>query len=136
MITRALFLLFVFIQSSQAFEVVRIDKNQVETFIPYTHKYELIIADNCLHCLKQLEIMKECVNVDDVVVILDNLSKLSDEQLRRLVRKKKIIYKTYLMDSELRKVYDFKGITPAIWINTDKSKIFYTGVVSCDLLKK
>lgn len=120
------------INQSMAIEAIRIDKDLVEKFTPFTHKYELIIADNCAHCMKQLEVMKECVKVEDVAVILENLSKLSDEQLRRLVRKKKIIYKTYLMDNELKKNYEFKGVTPVMWMY-QKS---YVGVVPCSVLSE
>ncbi len=124
------------INQTMAIEAVRVDKDLVEEFIPFTHKYELIIADNCVHCMKQLEVMKECVKEEEVIVLLDNLSKLSDEKLRRLVRKKKITYKTYLIDSEIRKIYDFKGVTPVMWMNAGKHKTSYVGVVSCSKLKE
>lgn len=132
MIIKSFIFFFAFINTAFAVDSIRVDKALVESFTPLTHKYELIIADNCVHCMKQLEIMKECVKVEDVVVILENLSKLSDEQLRRLIRKKKIIYKTYLMDNKLRKIYEFIGVTPVMWMN-QKS---YVGVVPCSVLSE
>ena len=69
---RLLFLL-ININTSFALDTVRVDKHLIEPFSAFIHKYELIITDNCLNCIKQLELMKDCVNEDDVV-----LSKISD----------------------------------------------------------
>lgn len=122
---------FLVINSLMAADVVRIDKNSIESFSPLTHKYELLIADNCAHCMRQIAIMKECVKEEDVVVVIDNVSKLSEEQLKKILIKKKIPYRAYLLDAELKKAYDFKGVTPTLHMNSQK----YTGIVSCDLLK-
>jgi hypothetical protein len=110
---------------------IRLDKPALEEFSPFSTKYEVIISDNCGHCLNQLSILKECVSDNDVVILLDNKSKLSEENLKKLMRKKKIDFKTFLLDEHLRKTYAFNGVTPTLWMN----KKSYTGVVACEFLK-
>lgn len=114
---------------------VRLDQNKIEDFTPFTYRYELLIADNCAHCLNQLAIMRDCVKNEDVVVLLDNKTNQSEDGLKRLIRKKKIIYKTYLLDSSLKEAYSFKGVTPMLWITNNASKKSYTGVMTCENLK-
>ena len=96
------------IYSLMAADVIRIDTNRIENITPFSYKYELIIADNCAHCMRQIAIMKECVRYEDVIVLIDNVSKLSEVDLKKLLVKKKIPYKTYLLYSELKKSYEFK----------------------------
>lgn len=110
---------------------IRLDKSTLEEFSPFSTKYELIISENCSYCLKQLSILKECVIENEVVVLLDNKSKLSEDNMKKLVRKKKITFKTFVLDEHLRNVYAFNGVTPTLWLN----KKSYTGVVSCEFLK-
>lgn len=118
-----------------AVEAVRIDQSKVEEFTPYSHRYELIVSDNCSHCMNQMAIMKDCVEAKDVVVLIDNVSNLSEDGLKKVLRKKKIIYKTYLLDKTLREAYSFKGVTPTLWITKNESKKSYTGVMTCENLK-
>ena len=128
-------MLFFFFSDLHAAIVVRIDQNKVEEFTPFTHRYELIISDNCSHCINQISIMKDCVRPEDVVVLMENKSNLSEEGLKKILRKKKIIYKTYLLDKNLREVYSFKGVTPMMWITKNESKKSYLGVLTCENLK-
>lgn len=128
-------MLFFFLSDLQADLVVRIDQNKVEEFTPFTHRYELIISDNCSHCINQISIMKDCVRPEDVVVLMENKSNLSEEGLKKILRKKKIIYKTYLLDKNLREAYSFKGVTPMMWITKNESKKTYLGVLTCENLK-
>lgn len=125
----------VLISIASADSLIRIDKNMVEEITPFSHKYELIIEDNCSFCLNQLAILKECVDEKDVVVLMDNRLKLSEEKLQRIIKRKKITFKTYILSEELRKTYEFKSITPMMWINKLEGKKPYTGVVSCNQLK-
>lgn len=115
--------------------LLEIKSGKVEEVTPFSHKYELIIADNCAHCMNQLNQMKDCVADRDVIVLMENLSKLSEDKLKRLVAKKKIPYSAYLLDSAARAAYEFKGVTPMMWITGKDSKKSFTGVVSCDSLK-
>ncbi|NOT79996.1 MAG: hypothetical protein HOP07_13460 [Bacteriovoracaceae bacterium] len=120
---------------ASADSLIRIDKSMVEEIIPFSHKYELIIEDNCSFCLNQLSILKDCVDEKDVIVLMDNRSKLSEEKLQRIIKRKKISFKTYILSEELKKTYEFKTITPMMWINKLEEKKSYTGVVSCKQLK-
>lgn len=115
--------------------LLEIKSGKVHEVLPFSHKYELIIADNCAHCMNQITVLKDCVPENEVIVLLDNQSKLSEEKLKRLVFKKKIPYRTYLLDSSARASYEFKGVTPMIWIKRSDSKKSYTGVVPCEGLK-
>lgn len=124
-----------FISNSNAASLIRIDKSKVEEITPFTHKYELIIEDNCAYCLNQLSILKECVDEKDVIVLMDNRSKLSEDKLQRIIKRKKITFKTYILSEELKNIYEFKSITPMMWIVKDTEKKSYTGVVSCNQLK-
>ena len=120
---------------TQAASLVRLDKRAIDEVTPFSHKYELIIEDNCAHCMTQLSVMKNCVDEKDVIIYINNRSKLTEEQLQRIVKKKKITFKTYILDEELKKIYKFTGVTPLIWINNNTSKNSFTGVVSCEKLK-
>lgn len=131
---KTLLLLF-FLSDLHAASVVRIDQSGVEEFTPFTHRYELIVSDNCSHCLNQMNIMKDCVKPEDVVVLMENKTNLSEEGLKKVLRKKKIIYKTYLLDKTLREAYAFKGVTPMMWITKNESKKSYVGVLTCENLK-
>ena len=125
----------IFISNANAASLVRIDKNTIEEITPFSYKYELVMEDNCTHCLHQLSIMKNCVDENDVIILLDNNSKKSEEKLKRLIKRKKITYKTFILSEELRKVYEFKGITPLMWINKGEARQSFTGVLSCKQLK-
>jgi hypothetical protein len=125
-------LLALFITQAYAHPGLRIDKTGIEEITPHAYKYELIISDNCPHCINQLRILKSCVADKDVVVFIDNRSKASEAILKRLVKKKEIKYPVYLLDSYLKDAYQFKGITPTLWMN----KKSYTGIVNCDFLKQ
>lgn len=118
-----------------AIPLLRIDSNKVEEFTPFAHKYELITSDNCAHCLHQIALMKDCVDPSDVVVLMENKSKLSEEALKRILVRKKITYKTFLLDSKASEAYQFKGVTPVMWISKNNKQKSYTGVVSCETLK-
>ena len=128
-------LLFLISTDLLAMPLYRIDTGKIEEFTPYSHKYELIISDNCAHCLHQISILQSCVEPNDVAVVMENKSKLPEEKLKRVLVKKKISYKTYLLDSKISESYQFKGITPAMWISKDNKREFFTGVVSCEKLK-
>lgn len=117
-----------------ASSTVRLDKNIIEEVIPFTHKYELIIEENCGYCLNQLSIMKNCLEEKDVIVFMENKFNSSEEKLKKMIRRKKIIYKTYILTEDLKKSYNFKGVTPMMWINKGLEKKSYTGVVSCEAL--
>lgn len=127
--------LILFFNDVHAAPTIRLDQNQIEEFTPFTRRYELLISDNCAHCLNQLAIMKDCIKNEDVVVLLDNKTNQSEDGLKKLIRKKKIIYKTYLLDNSLREAYSFKGVTPMLWITNSASKKSYTGVMTCENLK-
>lgn len=131
---KILFLFFV-LNDLQAVSVIRIDQSGVEEFTPFSHRYELIVSDNCTYCLNQMNLMKDCVKPEDVVVLMQNNTNLSEEGLKKVLRKKKIIYKTYLLDKNLREVYSFKGVTPMMWITKNESKKSYLGVLTCENLK-
>lgn len=126
----------ILLTNASAASLIRIDKASIEEVTPFSHKYELIIEENCSHCMGQLEILKSCVDEKDVIVLMDNRTKKSEEKLQRIVRRKKIIFKTYILTEELSKIYEFKGITPFIRINKSDSHRSFTGVVNCDQLKK
>ena len=126
----------IFISNTNAASLIRLDKYSIEEVTPFSHKYELIIEDNCAYCLNQLSILKECVDEKDVIVLLDNKAKLSEEKLQRIVKRKKISFKTYILSEELKKIYDFKSITPMMWINKLEERKFFTGVVLCRELKR
>ena len=115
--------------------LVRIDQNSIEEITPFSHKYELIIEDNCSYCLNQLSVLKECVDQNDVIVLIDNRSKLNEEKLKRIVKRKKIPFKVYLLSEDLKKIYEYKSITPMMWITKPEEKKSYTGVVPCKILK-
>lgn len=125
----------IFISNTSAASLIRVDKNMIEEITPFSHKYELIIEDNCSFCLNQLTILKDCVDEQDVIVFMDNRSKLSEEKLQRIIKRKKITFKTYILSEELKKTYEYKSITPMMWINKLEEKKSYTGVVSCKQLK-
>jgi TPP-dependent 2-oxoacid decarboxylase len=127
--------LFIILNSSFAEQVIRLDNNTIESFTPFSHKYELIIEENCAHCINQINILKNCVEDKDVVILMDNKSLKSQDELKKILRKKKITYKTLLLNKTLIDTYAFKGITPTIWINTPKSSQSYSGVATCDFLK-
>ena len=127
--------LILFFNVVHAAPIIRLDQNKVEEFTPFTHRYELLISENCAHCLNQLSIMKDCVQNEDVVVLLDNKTNQTEEGLKKLIRRKKIIYKTYLLDSNLREAYSFKGVTPMLWITNNANKKSFTGVMTCQNLK-
>ena len=126
----------IFISNTNAASLIRLDKYSIEEVTPFSHKYELIIEDNCAYCLNQLSILKECVDEKDVIVLLDNKAKLSEEKLQRIVKRKKISFKTYILSEELKKIYEFKSITPMMWINKLEGKKSFTGVVLCRELKR
>jgi hypothetical protein len=126
----------IFISNTNAASLIRLDKYSIEEVTPFSHKYELIIEDNCAYCLNQLSILKECVDEKDVIVLLDNKAKLSEEKLQRIVKRKKISFKTYILSEELKKIYEFKSITPMMWINKLEERKFFTGVVLCRELKR
>ena len=123
--------------SSHASEVVRIDTGIVEDFQPFTHKYEIIIEENCAYCLKQISIFNECLKAEDVAILLDNRSNKNEEELKKILKKKKIGFKTYMLNKDLKNTYAYKGVTPSVWINKSPgSNKFSTGVASCEYLLK
>ena len=128
-------ILLTLIFNVQAASLIRLDNIGIEEITPFSHKYELIIEDNCAFCLTQLSILKECVDHKDVIVFINNKNKLTEEQLQRLVRKKKLSFKTYILDEDFKQKYEFTGVTPKMWINKDKKKNSFIGVVSCEKLK-
>lgn len=131
-----MFLIKLLLISTTAYstQVMRLDNNKIEEFTPLKQKYELIIEENCAYCMQQISILKECVDEKDVVVVFDNRSSKSPEELKKILRKKKITFKTILLNKEITETYAYKGVTPTLWINSSKSQSF-TGVASCDFLK-
>lgn len=127
--------LILFSNLAFAEEILRIDQSKIEKFTPFSHQYEMLMSDNCPHCMRQITYFKECVKKEDVVILIDNQSKLTDEQLKKVIQKKKIIYPTYLLNDELKKTYDYKGISPLLWITKGDVKRKFTGVIDCESLK-
>lgn len=128
--------LFFIFHSAFAEQTVRIDNNTVEDFTPFKHKLELIIEENCAYCMSQIQIFKECMDDKDVVIILDNRNKKTEEDLKKVLRKKKITYQTMLLTKSLTEAYAYNDITPTLWITKDGVSKTYSGVASCEFLKK
>lgn len=127
-------LIFISLEA-RALELFRVDKSLVEDYALKSKKIELIISDNCSHCLTQIRILKECVKDEDVVIFIDNKAKLNEVRLKGVLRKKNISYTTFEMNEDLKKRYDYKGITPMIHIHNKGESESYTGVIQCDYLK-
>lgn len=127
--------LFFIFTHAYADQVLRVDNNTVEDFTPFKHKYELIIEENCAHCLGQINILKSCVPDSEVVILLDNKSSKSEEELKKILKKKRITYKTYVLSTSLKEAYAYKGITPTIWLTGKTTSKSYSGVASCEFLK-
>ncbi len=114
---------------------LRIDRGLIEDYKIHSKKIELIISDNCNHCITQIKILKECMKPEDVVIFMDNQSSLSELKLKNLVKRKQIDYPVYLITKETREKLKYKGITPMIHINTKNGNENYTGIIQCDYLK-
>lgn len=115
--------------------LLRLDTVGIEEFMPYSNKYTLIIEDQCAYCQRQIEVFKECALSPNEVIIFFSHPTADENVLRRKVKKKNIPYKTYLLNAEIKKALEFKGVTPMMWITSDKDKKSFTGVVSCERLK-
>lgn len=127
--------LIFFLSHAHAVQTLRIDNNTVMDFTPFKHKYELIIEENCAHCLNQINILKNCVADSDVVILMDNKTNKSEEELKKILKKKKVSYQTFLLNKNLKEAYGYKGITPTIWLNSKTASNSYSGVASCEFLK-
>lgn len=123
------------ILNTNAQDALRIDQGVLEKFKPFSKKVEVIVSDNCAHCITQIKILKKCLPESDIVVLLDNKTKLNETRLRAVLRKKKITYPTYELNPSLKEIYNYKGITPMIHIQKKNGYESYTGVVQCDYLK-
>lgn len=130
-----IFTLCSFFFTANASEFIHLNTGRVLDFSPFKKKIELIIESNCSHCLHQLSILKDCVKNEDIAVFIDNKYKQSEEELRKFFRKKKIPYDVYILDESSRTAYDYKGVSPLLWVSKNKARKSFLGVVSCDSLK-
>lgn len=127
-----LLLLFFLSSFASAAPTLRLDQQKIVDFWPSPDRLELIISDNCIHCQHQIEILKNCEIKKEVAVLVSNVSKATDEELKRILKKKKIHFPSYLLNEELKIAYKFKATTPTLFLKG----LPYSGVVTCDFIQK
>ena len=113
-------------------ELVRLDKIKVEAFDENTPTVSLFITEACSVCDRQVSVLNQCLEGKEVVAFLEGPQ---EEKLRRTVARKKIPFKTYLLNQSLKKRLGFANVSPALRIKTSKGFIVLSGLQSCETIK-
>ncbi len=114
---------------SEALELTRLDSFGIEKISAQSTLVHLYVTENCSVCQQQVEVLKNCVAPESVVAFIDGGS---EEKHRRYVRRKKLPFKTYLLNSAAKKELGFGTASPAVTIKAKGKLTTYEGLRSCD----
>lgn len=113
-------------------EIVRLDKIKIEEFDTNKPTISLYITETCSVCDRQISILKQCLGEEEIVAFLEGQH---EEKLRRTVARKKIPFKTYLLNPSLKKQLGFPNVSPALRLRTSKGFVVLSGLQACDSIK-
>jgi hypothetical protein len=118
--------------SLEASPLIRLDKVKVEEVALKEISTAVLISENCSVCEKQIVILKNCQSLGKIAFFIEG----QEDRMRRLVRKKKIDSPTYLMNQDVREVFQFAESTPSIRIKSRKKLQKKEGLTDCETLKQ
>lgn len=125
-----------FLTLAHAEDLLDISSDKIITFNwPETY-LALTITSQCAHCENQLKVLKECEKTNKAIVLFDNKEKFNSAKLKKYVRSKNWSSPLFLLDESLKKRFDFKGVTPHLYIKNKKEIKIYNGIISCGELEK
>ena len=114
---------------SEALELTRLDSFGVEAISAQSTLVHLYVTENCSVCQQQVEVLKDCVAPESVAAFIEGGS---EEKLRNYVRRKKMPFKTYLLNSAAKQELGFGAASPSVTIKAKGKLTTYEGLRTCD----
>ena len=112
-----------------AHELARLDSFGIEKINTPDLLVNLYLTENCSVCQQQVDVLKECVATERVAAFMLGLN---EEKLRRYVKRKKIPFKTYLLNQAAKNDLGFGVASPSITIRARGKLKNYVGLQTCD----
>lgn len=110
-------------------ELSRLDSFQTEKINTSDLLINLFITENCTFCQHQIDVIKECIATERVAAFMEGPN---EEKLRTYVRRKKIPFKTYLLNETTKNDLGFGIASPSITIRGKGSLKNFVGLQTCN----
>jgi hypothetical protein len=125
-----------FLSICQAEDLLDVSTDKIINFTwPETY-LALTVTSKCSHCETQLKLLKGCGKTNQIVLFFDNKEKFNSTKLKKYIRSKNWTSPFFLLDDNIKKRFDYKGVTPHLYMKNKKEIKIYNGVISCDELEK
>lgn len=112
-----------------AHELARLDSFGIEEINKPNLLVNLYVTENCSVCQQQIDVIKKCVSTEKVAAFMEGVN---EEKLRTYVKRKKIPFKTYLLNQDAKNDLVFGNASPSITIRAKGKLKNYVGLQSCD----
>lgn len=113
----------------KAHELARLDSFGIEKVNTPDLLVNLYVTENCSVCQQQIDVIKECIATERVAAFMQGSN---EEKLRTYVIRKKIPFKTYLLNETAKNELGFGVASPSLTIRTKARLKNYTGLQTCD----
>jgi hypothetical protein len=114
-------------------ELARLDSFETEDISNPGYLVNLYLTENCSVCQQQIEVIQGCVVEEKVAAFIKGPN---EEKLRTYVKRKKIPFKTYLLNEAAKNDLGFGDASPSISIKAVGKLKNYVGLQSCDQITK
>jgi len=115
--------------SLKAEELIRLDNFGTSDSKNAGDLVHLYMTENCSVCKTQIEILRNCIQAERVSAYMGGKS---EDKLRTYVRRKKIPFKTYLLNETAKKKLSFNGKSPALAFSYKGNFLTLEGLHDCD----
>jgi len=112
-----------------AHDLARLDSFSIEEINTPDLLVNLYVTENCSVCQKQVDVIKDCVATERVAAFMEGIN---EEKLRTYVKRKKIPFKTYLLNETTKKDLGFGIVSPSITIRAKGRLKNYVGLQTCN----
>lgn len=112
-----------------AHELARLDSFGIEEINTPDLLVNLYVTENCSVCQKQVDVIKECVTTERVAAFMEGIN---EEKLRTYVKRKKIPFKTYLLNETTKNDLGFGIVSPSVTIRAKGRLKNYVGLQTCN----
>ena len=110
-------------------ELARLDSFGIEKINTPDLLVNLYLTENCSVCQQQIEVIKECIATERVAGFMEGIS---EEKLRAYVKRKKILFKTFLLNQDVKNDLGFGNASPSITIRAKGKIKNYVGLQTCN----